>query len=122
MPSTPVLCLDPYLYLSVARATSWPLASRTESHGHSAQRGAAPPPEQPREWLRGQRSHWASLREEALSVQDMSNNESICPSLGPLMPSRQDLRQQEEASSQNQERGGPAGPQCYSGDAFVTAA
>lgn len=62
------------------------------------------------------------MREEARSVQDMSDNESTCPSLGPLMPSRQDLRQQEEAGFQNQEGGGPAGPQSYSGDAFVTAA
>ena len=106
----------------MARAASGPLASRTESHGHIAQRGAAPTPEQPREWLRGQRSHRASLREEPLSVQDMSNNESIRPSPGPLMPSRQALRQQEEAGFQNQERGGPVGPQHYSGDAFATTA
>lgn len=55
-------------------------------------------------------------------MQDMSNNESIRPSLGPLMPSRQDLRQQEEAGFQNQERGGPADPQHDSGDAFATTA
>lgn len=37
------------------------------------------------------------------------------------MPSRQAPRQQEEAGFPNQE-GEPAGPQRYSGDAFVTAA